>query len=782
MANYICIHGHFYQPPRENPWLEEIETQDSAFPYHDWNERINDECYLPNSGARILNVNGQITEILNNYSKICFNFGPTLLSWIEEKDPQLLESILAADKESQKQFEGHGNALAQAYNHLIMPLANSRDKYTQLLWGIKTFEHYFKRKPEGLWLSETAVDLETLDFMSELGIQFTILAPNQARRYKHINDEEWIEGIIPGTSYQQQLPSGRSITLFFYDGEVSKAVAFEKLLTQGENFAYRLLNSFSEQKTEHNLMHIATDGESYGHHHAHGDMGLAYALNIIENTEDVELINYGYFLELQPPQYQVEIHENSSWSCAHGIERWRSDCGCSTRQDWHQQWRGPLRSALDWLRDQLIPAFETSLKTLLHDPWRARNDYIEVLNDRSKQSDFLKHHARHPLSALEEIQVLKWMELQRHTMLMYTSCGWFFDEISGLETTQILKYAARAIQLAKELTDVDYESEFIDRLSEVPSNLPEFANGARIYELFIKPLVIDLFKVSAHLAVSLPFSEYKESESIPIFCYEVNLIESKEAEAGKVKLFSGLMNVRSQITRESIQVWYALLYQGDQNLICAIRSPDPQLGTVENELFELFEKGEIFELVKLFEQHFGEATTSLRDLFHDMKLKITGQILSSVTSELENRYHEFMNNNAALLYFISDLHMPMPKAVAQSIAYIVNKDLFDYFNDEERNPEVLENLFQLVNRFNIPLDDSIRFRAGHLVKHYAIQLENQPVNTELLTELVDFIKQMNTLPLQINYWHLQNVVKQLLAADNPNPLLKSLGEALNLEV
>lgn len=527
-------------------------------------------------------------------------------------------------------------------------------------------------------------------------------------------------------------------------------------------------------------MHIATDGESYGHHHPHGDMGLAYALNIIENTEGVDLCNYARFLELQPPEYQVEIHENSSWSCAHGIERWRSDCGCSTRGDWHQQWRGPLRDALDWLRDQLIPLFEANLKKLITDPWAARNDYIEVINDRSQQQHFLQSHFRRQFSREEAIQVLKWMELQRHAMLMYTSCGWFFDELSGLETTQILKYAARVMQLARELVDIDFEPEFIKRLEKIPSNLPELANGAIIYQSYIKPLIIDLFNVSAHLAASLPFSEY--NENIGLFCYEINLSESRRAEAGKVKLYSGLMEVQSQITSESIEVWYALLYQGDQNLLCAIRNPDDQLESMEDEFYEYFEKGEIFELVKLFDQHFGEKTTSLRDLFYDMKRQITDQILSSITGELENRYHEFISNNAALLYFISDLQMPLPKAVAQSITYIINQDILNYLKQDERDQEKLDNLLQLVKRFNIKLDEAIRFEAGKRFKAYAVDLEKTPDDMDLINAVIATVRQINTLPLKINYWHLQNMVKQLLSTANLRPLLTELGKELNLEV
>jgi alpha-amylase/alpha-mannosidase (GH57 family) len=391
MERYICIHGHFYQPPRENPWLEAIELEDSAYPYHDWNERITAECYATNARSRILDKKDRIVQMVNNYSKISFNFGPTLLAWLEEKSPDVYSAILEADQESRKSFSGHGSALAQAYNHMILPLANRRDKYTQILWGIRDFEHRFKRKPEGMWLPETAVDLETLDILAHHEIRFTILAPHQARRVCSIGSGKWSDvgggKIDPTAAYELDLPSGRTIALFFYDGPVSRAVAFEGLLKSGESFAQRLSGGFSEKRTWPQMVHIATDGETYGHHHRFGDMALAFALYHIESKNIARLTNYGEFLEKHPPTHEVEIFENTSWSCAHGIERWRSDCGCSSgsNPDSHQAWRGPLRGALDWLRDSLAPKYEEMARQFLKDPWKARDEYIHIILDRSPE-------------------------------------------------------------------------------------------------------------------------------------------------------------------------------------------------------------------------------------------------------------------------------------------------------------------------------------------------------------------------------------------------------------
>src|SRR5207253_6109232 len=418
MERYLCIHGHFYQPPRENPWLEAIERQDSAYPYHDWNERITAECYAPNAASRILDGSGRIVRIVNNYSSISFNFGPTLLSWLEEFSPDVYRAVLEADEASRARFSGHGSALAQAYNHIIMPSANAADKRTQVMWGIRDFVKRFGREPEGMWLPETAVDLLTLEALADAGIKFTILAPHQAARVKQADggwrnvDERTLDTTRP---YLQRLPSGKSIAIFFYDTTVSRAVAFEGLLKNGETFATRITTIFNSGEGPQ-LANIATDGETYGHHHRHGDMALAYAVHHFDSTGTSRLTNYGELLALFPPTHEVEIHERTSWSCAHGIERWRSDCGCSTggRPGSTQAWRQPLREALDWLRDQIREPFAARAGALLYDPFAARDDYISIILDRSESNidAFLKRHAQRELNAQERVAVLKLLEMQ----------------------------------------------------------------------------------------------------------------------------------------------------------------------------------------------------------------------------------------------------------------------------------------------------------------------------------------------------------------------------------
>ncbi|MDQ3932542.1 MAG: DUF3536 domain-containing protein, partial [Actinomycetota bacterium] len=490
MTRYVCIHGHFYQPPRENPWLEAVESQDTAYPYHDWNERITAECYAPNAASRILDERGRIVAITNNYARISFDAGPTLLAWMARKAPEVYAGILEADRASQKRFSGHGSAIAQAYNHTILPLASSRDRRTQVVWGIADFVHHFQRQPEGMWLPETAVDVETLELLAEHGIRYTILAPHQARRVRRKGAAAWQDvdsnRLDTSRAYQVTLPSGREVAVFFYDGPTSRAVAFEGLLRDGGGFAARLVAKLDRARTEPQLVHIATDGESYGHHHRHGEMALAFALQTLEASPDVRLTNYGEFLERHPPTYEAEIVAGTSWSCVHGVERWRSDCGCADggHPDWNQSWREPLRSALDWLRDELAPRYERLASRYLEDPWAARDAYIDVILDRTSATTehFLARHARRKLDADEQVRVWELLELQRHALLFYTSCGWFFDDLNRIETIQILRYAGRALQLAAQLFGTDLEPAFLVHLATARSNDPEHGDGHDVYE------------------------------------------------------------------------------------------------------------------------------------------------------------------------------------------------------------------------------------------------------------------------------------------------------------
>lgn len=465
---FLTIHGHFYQPPRENPWLEAIELQDSALPFHDWNERVTRECYNPNSVSKIVDNRNRILDVVNNYEKISFNFGPTLLSWLEVFAPLTYERIIKADIESVSEHNGHGNAIAQVYNHIIMPLANYNDKVTQVKWGIRDFEYRFGRKPEGMWLAETAVDDETMKVLVDNGIKFTVLSPYQALKIKKESDKDWTDvswgNVDPARSYRYYIKSDpkKYIDLFFYDGAISKSVAFDELLKDGNKFIKRLKDGISDVRDYPQLINIATDGESYGHHTKFGDMALSYVLKIKAKDEGFIITNYGEYLEKYRSNYVADIKQASSWSCFHGVGRWKEDCGCSTggHPGWNQKWRKPLRDALDYLRDELKVIFEKEGIKYFKDSdvYNVRNAYIDVILDRTEMSikTFQDSYFKPNLSDTDKVRAMELLEIQRQTMLMYTSCGWFFSEISGIETVQIMKYAARAIQLAADFSDKDF--------------------------------------------------------------------------------------------------------------------------------------------------------------------------------------------------------------------------------------------------------------------------------------------------------------------------------------
>lgn len=489
-SRFICIHGHFYQPAREIPWTGSVPLAPDAYPFHDWNARITAESYGPNAWSQIRDAQGRVSEIVNNYERINFNFGPTLLSWLESNAREVYDAIIAADKASQVRFSGHGSAMAQCHNHMIMPLADARDKETQVVWGIADFRHRFGRDPEGMWLPETAVDTDSLETLARHGIAYTILAPRQIAATRPIGSSAWTanehESVNTHHPYLVQLPSGRTITVFVYNGALARSVAFEHMLTNGEHFAARLMASFAEDDRAAQLVHIATDGETYGHHHTFGDMALAYALRAIERHSSVRLTNYAEFLHLHPPTHEATILENTSWSCAHGIERWRSDCGCRMHVNaaWNQKWRAPLREGMDWLRDSINTRFETQAKKYLSDPWAARNGYVSLLLDQADdaQREFFALHQAKRLTTANRAQALDLLELQRHMMLMYSSCGWFFDDISGLEARMLLQQAGWVIKQASILLDTDALDGFLERIAAAKSNDPDAGDGAQIFK------------------------------------------------------------------------------------------------------------------------------------------------------------------------------------------------------------------------------------------------------------------------------------------------------------
>jgi alpha-amylase/alpha-mannosidase (GH57 family) len=482
----ICIHGHFYQPPRENPFNGEIAVDPTASPYANWNQRITAECYAPNLRARILDGPGD--RFIDNYEWISYDFGPTLLEWLSRHEGETYRAIVASDARSAEHFGGHGSAMAHAYNHLIMPLANTRDKVTQVRWGVADFVSRFGRSPEGMWLPETAVDIETLAALAAEGIAFTVLAPHQVAAVE--TEKGWIDvadqgGIDTRVPYRVDLPDGGSIAVFFYNGSLSQEIAFDGRLEDGRALAHALTRGLDGKGPA--LSHVATDGETFGHHHRFGEMALAAAIDEIGEGGSATLTNYAQFLADHPPTTAARVVDRSSWSCAHGVDRWRSDCGCSTglNPGWDQGWRRPLRDAFDWLRDAVMPDFDTVGGNLFSDPWQARDDYVEVVLGGDPET-FLNRHLVEGIDGDGRELALGLLEVQREAMLMYTSCGWFFDDVSGQESVLVMRHGGKVIDLMRRLLDRDLEPQFLALVDGAKSNR-EGLDGRRLYETEVAP-------------------------------------------------------------------------------------------------------------------------------------------------------------------------------------------------------------------------------------------------------------------------------------------------------
>ncbi len=862
---FVCVHGHFYQPPRENPWLEVVEVQESAAPYHDWNDRITAECYAPNGASRIQNKRNEIVRIVNNYARMSFNFGPTLLSWLHDKAPRAYRMILDADRTSAQRYAGHGSAIAQVYNHIIMPLASRRDAITQIRWGIADFEFRFGRKPEGMWLAETAVNREVLDLMAREGIKFTILAPNQCAHVRRLAPSPdnasappelpWTPtpdaSVDPSQPYLVKLDGGRSIAIFFYDGPPSRAIAFEGLLDSGEKFAGRLLGGLrttppTPGDRPAQLSHVATDGESYGHHHKHGEMALSFAMHYIEEQGLAELTNYGEFLERFPPTWEAEVAENTSWSCAHGVERWRSDCGCNGgKPGWNQRWRKPLRDALDLLRDRTASLAEHRTEGLLKDLWAARDAYIHVVLDRSAAAiaRFFEAQQARPLTPEERITVLEIMEMERHAQLMYTSCGWFFDEISGIETVQIIAYAGRVIQLAAKLFGAEgasLEAEFLAILAEARPNAPDLKDGAEVYTQYVTGLRIGLEQVGAHYAISSVFRNYPEDGEL--FCFEVHRDGHEVFTSGRGRVALGRARLRSRITEEQEEICYAVLHLGDQNLSAAVRryteADEPAFVAFSSEVRAAIRKANLPEVIRLIDRFFsmtsepaqeppsadparnsaqvpgaqeqagmsgkisgranGKAPTSysLASLFADEQHRILRTILNQTVGEMEDSLRKIYEDHASLLHFLTESGVNPPPALALAASFATNASLRRAIEAEPFDAEAVADLLHRGANDRVTLDAPIlAFAASQRMKRAMVKLEAEMAgaNTQAaraaLLEALAIADLIRFMPFEVVLWQAQNIWNDLLCRVDGDYLsrpwkdeFKRLGQAMNIAV
>ena len=793
MNRYICIHGHFYQPPRENAWLDKIELQESAHPFHDWNERITRECYETNGFSRILNEDDKITDIVNNYARMSFNFGPTLLHWIENHHKAVYNAIIEADALSMQYFDGHGSAMAQVYNHIIMPLASRRDKETQVKWGLYDFEYRFKRKAESMWLAETAVDIETLEVLAENGILFTVLAPSQANRVRELNSDHW-EGFTDiRRPYICNLPSGRSISIFFYDGERSQGIAFKGLLDDGKRFAAELTSGFDD-RSEPQLMHVATDGETYGHHHKHGDMALAYCTRHLEEDGLAKITNYSQYLSIAPPTYEVEIHENSSWSCAHGIERWKSDCGCHTGggHDWNQQWRTPLREALDDLSERFEIIYKEEISKYNVDPETLRNNYIELLVDRTpaKTVDFISKYIPVKLSKKEMTRIIRSLEMQKHAQFMFTSCGWFFNDVSGIETVQILQYANRAIQLAEGLTGEDIDSDFIRKLDNAKSNISAHGSGRDIYNKWVRTKQLTLTQVGMHYAVGSLF--HSDTEVLQVLNYECISEDLKRYRAGIQMLAVGRTKVNSNITLSTKHFSFAILYLGNHHLIgnTSDSMTEHHFKLVADDIQKAFNNGNLSVTIDLIKRHFTDKGFSFYDLMLDEQMNMLNRVLEKNIQMALTSYEKINDRTYSLMNVMKNNRLTIPPLLIQNLETVNNYYIEDLLKRDINhfNINELEEKIQEVKRWDLRLnEEKIAFLATNRIHNLIESFDRVNADDKLLSQIHKTLDLLESISIKPAIHELQNYLFVLLLECRKEHAhcmlsLKKLAERVNMDV
>ncbi len=798
MKKYLTVHGHFYQPPRENPWTEAIEYQPSAHPYHDWNERITHECYSPNAFSRILDAGNRIVDIVNNYQSISFNFGPTLMSWLERHASEVYQRILQADQESLSRFNGHGSAIAQCYNHIIMPLANERDQHTQIRWGVADFRYRFKRDPESIWLPETAINQTTLNILTEYPfIKYIILSPYQAQRVRPLGDPNaaWqsvevgdIDTRQPYRCFARDANGNpikeRYIDIFFYHGDLARGISFEHLLQNAGHLAERIEHAYGRGDGD-KLVSVATDGETYGHHQKYGDMGLAYLLHVEAQLRHIIPTTFGAYLETHPPTHEVELKpgpggEGTAWSCAHGVGRWYRDCGCKTGGDyrWNQAWRQPLRDALNWLRDRLAEITEETGAALFHDVWEARNGYIQVILDRSDPSRnrFLETYARSGLSRREVQQALKVMEIQRQSQLMFTSCGWFFTEISGIETVQILKYAARGIQLAESLVPgLNLEDTFLSYLRQAKSNIPEHRDGEWIYNHFVKPSVVDFDKVANHYAMCSMFNTFnhveQENEQKKIFIYFVNETDQQLFNTEDVQCIVGKVNIKSEITLEEEAFAFALInrHHGEK-LHCHVRKLKDSFWDYEQakaRLQALLQSNDDVDLKEETQRIWGGKIFSLIDMFYDERRRVAETLIQSELQDLSKAYRTMYEKYMGLNLTIARLDVPLPEAITIPAKITLGNILYEELTRLESVVDInayrkAMEAARAAQRLNISLngDAAVNLFLNHLEK-YLLRLYLN-FNKENARRVVTLIELADHLKLDLPQSRIQNQLFKIL--------------------
>lgn len=788
---HLIVHGHFYQPPRENPWLGIVERQESAHPFHDWNERIAAECYTPNAFARILDDSGRIIRIINNYELMSFNFGPTLLSWLEAEAPDTYRRIVEADQRS-RLARGHGNAIGQAYNHAILPLCNERDRRTQLRWGIADFERRFGRRPEAMWLPETAISMPTVAALVDEGIQFVVLSPHQAAEVRDGGDWFDVSGgtIDPTQPYRLILDGNRHLDLFFYDGPISSAIGFAGLLYSAATLVDRFAGALVPDRHRDQLIHVATDGESYGHHTRFGERTLAYALAVEAPRRDFVVTNYAAYLAAHPPTAEVRLKpgpngEGTAWSCAHGVGRWTRDCGCSAgTPGFHQRWRAPLRAALDLLRDRAAALYEEQASSLFTDPWGARDRYVHAFGGAAAQAQFLAEECKQPLGTEERTRALRLCELMRFTQLMYTSCGWFFDEISGLEGTQILRYAHRALECYQNLSGEVLEPAFLKVLAEAPSNLPDYRDGAEVYRRLVLPSRVSPVRLAAQEAILSRFVPRPRDQEYGGF--QIKRFGERRAGDTRFGLLTGRINLRWRPTDELHELAYAVLHLGAADVCCAVGSAVRNREATES-IWREWPRQSIARLLRTIEQAFGPAEYTVGDLLLEERHRVLRELYGDLLKGVGEEYARLYDTHRHTLHVLREAGLPIPEPLKQAAESVLGARFEAEIARQRgsRDPLRYRRAIKMAEEARdrgLVLQRGEAPRAfGDLLCQLLLQLRAAP-SAERLREATDFVALGKKLGIEAVSPRAQELLwEQLQTTTERSPELERLAEALGFK-
>jgi len=714
---HVVIHGHFYQPPRENPWLNIIEKQESAAPDHDWNERIYNQCYRPNATSRILDSKGMIVDIHNNYKYMSYNFGPTLFSWLEQNHPKIAHEIIAADADS-KQRLNHGNALAQVYNHIIMPLASRRDQLTQIRWAKTFFEKRFRRPCEGMWLAETAINMETVTCLIEENIKFVILSPTQAHSIRLIdNKENWSsvsDGRIDTRITYRFFPRSKDGTklngyldIFFFDEGLSREVSFGGLLNNASTLGSRINNCFDDS-AEDQIVVIATDGETFGHHKPFGDMCLAYFFNNTAKEMDIVPVNFAFFLEKNPPKHEVmlknEFGEGTAWSCQHGVGRWSRDCGCNAGgpPTWNQAWRAPLRTAFDILQKSIDSVYECDVKECVPDPWALRDKYLDIADYPMApfKKALIELGASENITANQMLTIRRLLEAQKFMLFAYTSCGWFFSELSGIETVQNIASAGRALTLA--LSGEEYDKtlhSFLENLHVAKSNVAE-KDGSLIFSSLVQPYFNHLSILCfTALVEKILTSKNGDIHHFEYYGYKIDISLAQSSLCSNKSLFElHKIAIKNEKTGET--GCFLVLNEKDTVEFQSWCLPETKFLQTASALFD----------IDTFKNNLYTIPLSLSAVFNETKEKISTYYINIISEDTQNKYASWMDNNRGFLDSLTRLDMPLPSFIKAPVAYVLTHqwkntvNAIEIYGQEEAVFAKLLDLWHISKKYSVEID------------------------------------------------------------------------------